>query len=152
MFSESGEHYKHYGKWYRVARQSKDEKVINDWLLENENYGVLATAEDGTHIVAHLKDMGRAEKSINLKYYRSDSGFCRVYFKTPDKKKLYCIQKAGHYSNRWFELMPCTSDGEPEYSLPLELIGSIDKPKGDDSIDSEIIEVLTKKGILPLEG
>lgn len=60
---------------------------------------------------------------IQLKHKKSDPGFCREYytFVYKGKKRLCCIQDNSAFGRVRFELLGCTSDGEPEAQLKLEL-------------------------------
>lgn len=50
---------------------------------------------------------------IQLRFKNSDPGFCRDYFtyEYNGRRRLACIQQSGRDR---YELLSCTSDGEPE--------------------------------------
>lgn len=79
---------------------------------------------------------------IDLYYHSTDEGFCRIYFRGQksgteiraalrNRMPLYCLQqdhtpeKAAKLGVDEFALYRCSRDGEPEYPVPLERIGTI---------------------------
>ena len=58
--------------------------------------------------------------TIQLRFKSSDPGFCRDYFtyEYNGRRRLACIQQSGRDR---YELLSCTSDGEPEARLKLDL-------------------------------
>lgn len=53
---------------------------------------------------------------IALNYVRTENGFCSVYYRRADTRKLYCFQLADNRS-KTFDLMVCTQDGEPSHKV-----------------------------------
>jgi hypothetical protein len=51
--------------------------------------------------------------SLKLKYLELDNGYCRAYYKGPNRS-LYCFQEAARGT---YELLVCTRDGEPSHPI-----------------------------------
>lgn len=71
-----------------------------------------------------------------LNYQYTDSGFCRVVYKTPDNF-WYCIQDNGSYNKTILQVYACTKDGEPSYIVDTENKVFQHSP-GKDNIDIEV--------------
>lgn len=56
---------------------------------------------------------------IKYKFHSEDRGFFRVFYTTPEGRKLYCIQNDGRFGAEKFGFYPCTRDGEPLYEVNM---------------------------------
>ena len=75
--------------------------------------------------------------SLNLKYHSADNGNCRIYY-TADRN-LYCWQLS---TKTEFELYACTRDGEPECHVRKDVEVKTERPKGDETIEEDLIKFL----------
>jgi len=92
---------------------------------------------------------------LELTYRSCETGNCRVYYTAPGKnpkhKLLYCMQQewskqqADKYNRELFKLYRCSKDGEPEYTIELGQILTIDYPKGNEEIETLLIKFLKTK-------
>ena len=80
-------------------------------------------------------------KYLNYKY--TDSGFCRVVYRTR-QNRWYCLQDMGIGRNIRIELFACTKDGEPSYPVSIDRCNIAFSP-GTDQIDLDVNEFLTKQ-------
>lgn len=84
---------------------------------------------------------------LELKLDSVDSGFCRVYYKNTGRegdKRLFCMQEEGKGQ---FDLLVCSPDGEPDYSMRLDNIKTIEAPDGPGSLDQALCGFLSEKGL-----
>lgn len=79
---------------------------------------------------------------LELKYHSTDSGDCRVYYKSCDKtiKLLYCLQK--DYDT--YKLYICSRDGEPSHEVNDINNYKINPSNGSERIDREVNEFLER--------
>ena len=62
-------------------------------------------------------------ETITLKYYETDSGYCRVYYKgsrESGKEFLYCVQDEGPGKSFMPIIYRCSLDGEPDYPCSMK--------------------------------
>lgn len=64
---------------------------------------------------------------IKYKFHSEDNGFLRVFYTTPEGRKLYCIQNDGRFGAEKFGFYPCTREGEPLYEVPMPPKSAFDK-------------------------
>lgn len=67
---------------------------------------------------------------LKLKWKSIEPGFCRIYYtaKVNNKTLLYCLQDNGKCSEEQWVFYGCSSEGEPDFVIPLVAIESIDIP------------------------
>lgn len=66
-----------------------------------------------------------------IKFHRTDNGNCRVYYRD-EARRLVCFQES--FRGR-FELLACSSDGEPSHPIAHEAV-TLDKLPADDCATS----------------
>ncbi len=78
-----------------------------------------------------------------LRYYYTDNGFCRVYYRdtNPENKTLYAMQIASLHPAPTFSLMVCSRDGEPSHNADARNF-VIPESKGNESTDQELNDFL----------
>ena len=89
---------------------------------------------------------------LNLKYISTDNGFCRAYYKAKERPgKLYCMQLASNRTKD-YELLSCSSDGEPSCPIKPGFVASIEMPAGDDATDRELRAYLDRTPATDIRG
>jgi len=81
---------------------------------------------------------------IPLKYHSTDTGFCRVYYRNPENRRLYCFQNEGFGRQVNLKFYPCTADGEPICEIDRDKF-AIPESLGTDQLDAELNEFLKRK-------
>lgn len=79
---------------------------------------------------------------IILNYKYTDSGLCRVVYKST-KNRWYCLQDIGVNRNVRIELYACTKDGEPSYPVNIDRF-NITQSRGTDRIDLDVNDFLIR--------
>lgn len=89
-----------------------------------------------------------------------DNGYCRVYYRNKGREgdnRLFCLQECCNEEAAqaagvdWFELLVCTEEGEPEYTIRFaENVKEISQPTGDSSIEVSVRRFLVHKGFARL--
>jgi hypothetical protein len=81
---------------------------------------------------------------MKLKYHSTDSGFCRVYYKS-EKGGFYCFQKISRRFNL-HEFFVCSKDGEPDIPLATKSIESVELPPDNGcEINAEVRDFIERK-------
>ena len=84
-----------------------------------------------------------SKQKIDFKWHSIEPGFVRVYLQRDDGKDpqtLYCLQPGADGAP---ELLICTPEGEPEYPIHPDRIGSIDLPSTDEDFVQDMAAWLT---------
>lgn len=84
-----------------------------------------------------------------LKYHSTDTGFCQIFYSTPEKpnQPLLCFQDIGVGGKVKMHLMRCTPDGEAVDSFSLDSIKKhikFEKPDHDKDMSDQVIQILKK--------
>lgn len=59
-----------------------------------------------------------------LKFVRHDRGFCRVYYRGAEDRKLYCVQEDSRGVHAFYA---CSKDGEPEVECTMPILARFDQ-------------------------
>lgn len=78
--------------------------------------------------------------TLDLTFLSVDGDNCRVYYRSQGGA-LYCFQRDNKTD---FNLYPCTEEGEPLHTVPIEWIKAIDEPPKDGSIGEQLDQFLAK--------
>ena len=59
--------------------------------------------------------------AVLYEFVRIDPGFCRIYFRNPRNRFLYCFQANTRRQGKLdFTFYRCSSDGEPSHAVPWQ--------------------------------